>query len=67
MYATRPLMGIDACSKYSKPMLNKKSYWPDTNLHRQMDGQTTGQTDRRIPIYLRNGVHRVYNKNGFNK
>ena len=29
----------------------KKTYWPDTNLHRQMDGQTDRQTHRVIPIY----------------
>ena len=66
MYATHRLMVIHSCVKYGKPMSNqKKSYRPDTNLHRQTDIQTDGQTerhtDRVIPIYPLNFVHRGYN------
>ena len=47
----------------------KKSYGPDTNLHRQTenqtDGEPDGQTDRRtdrvISIYPLNFVHGGYN------
>ena len=42
------LIVIHPFAKYGKPMSNqKKSYWPDTNLHRQTDRPT----DRQIPIY----------------
>ena len=41
----------------------KKSFGPDTNLHRQKDGQADGRTDRQtvIPKYPLNYVHGGYN------
>ena len=42
-----------ATGKYGKPMSDQKtSYVPDTNLHRQMDRQTEGQSDFYIPPEL---------------
>ena len=40
IYPTHRLMVIHPCAKYCKPMSNQKSYGPDTNLHRQPDGQS---------------------------
>ena len=51
----------DICQIWLADVKPKRSYGPDTNLHRQTDRQMEGQTDRVIPIYLLNFVHGGYN------
>ena len=45
MFATHPLMTINLCAKYGRPLYKQKSFWPDTdrNLPKQTDRQTERQ------------------------